>query len=68
MFGNGGILVLVLSSFPGVTCRHYAGDTALQSDSAIYSSLGIHLTGFSSKIPLSALPFSFKDLVFLKVT
>jgi len=38
MFGNGGILVLVLSSFPAVTCRHYAGDTALQSDSTIYSS------------------------------
>jgi len=67
MFGNGGILVLILSCFPAVTCRHYAGDTALQSDSTIYSSLGINLIGFSSRIPLSALPFSFIDMVFLKM-
>lgn len=68
MFANGGILVYVLSSFPAVTCSHFAGDTAVQSDSTIYSSLGINLIGFSSRIPLSALPFSFIDMVFLKMT
>ena len=68
MFGNGGILLLVLSSFPAVTCRHYAGDTALQSDSTINSSLGINVIGFSSIIRLSTLPFSFIDMVFLKMT
>jgi hypothetical protein len=37
----------------------------VQIDLTIYSSLGINLIGFYSKIPLSALLFSFKN-VFLE--